>query len=72
MFEVEACHCIDQPVPDHEEVESNEESEHPATVRHQRQERVGLLLPLNLDCVTWDTDQQFCTGYFCWLLDSGC
>ena len=52
MFELEACHCIDQPVPDHEEVESNEESEHPATVRHQRQERVGLLLPLYLDCVT--------------------
>ena len=44
MFEVEACHCIDQPVPYHEEVESNEESQHSSHIRHQGEGGVGLNL----------------------------
>ena len=37
------------PVPDHDEVEANEEPQHPPTVRHQGAEGEGLLFPHNLN-----------------------
>ena len=45
------------PVPDHDEVEANEEPQHPPTVRHQGAEGEGLLFPHNLNGSTgefWD------------------
>ena len=37
----------DNPVPDHEEIKPNEESQHSANICNQGDGRVGKLLPLN-------------------------
>ena len=42
----------DNPVPEHEEVESNEEPQHSSYIRHQGEGGVGLYLLQNLDLVT--------------------
>ena len=41
-------HTEHYPVPEHEEVESNEEPQHSSNIRHQGAEAVGLLLPQHL------------------------
>ena len=50
---VVTCKNLDYPVPDHEEVESNEEAQDAPAVRHQGDEGEGLLLLLNLDGVAF-------------------
>ena len=47
----ESHHRPDNPVPEHEEVESNEEPQHSSYIRHQGEGRVGLYLLNNLNLV---------------------
>ena len=42
----------DNPVPEHEEVESNEEPQHSSYIRHQGEGGVGLYLRQIMDLVT--------------------
>ena len=55
--------CPDHRVPEHEEVESYEEAEQPATVAHQGQQGVGLLLPQHRHRVTGKHRHQIRYSY---------
>ena len=48
-FGAKFCNAPDNPVPEHEEVESNEEPQHSSYIRHQGEGGVGLYLLQNLD-----------------------
>ena len=54
--------CPDHRVPEHEEVESYEEAQQPATVAHQGQQGVGLLLPQQRHRVTGKHRDQHCAN----------
>ena len=59
---VVACENFDYPVPDHEEVESNEEAQDAPAVRHQGDEGESLLLLVNLDCVACKYWTHYCVS----------
>ena len=52
----------DQPVPGQHEVEADEEAQPPATVAHQGQQGVGLLLPQHRHRVTGKHRHQHCAN----------
>ena len=58
-------HTQDNPVPDYEEVESNEEPQHSSYIRHQGEGGVGGHLLQNLDLVVDECWPQDC-NIFIW------
>ena len=64
-FYVNLLQAPDNPVPDHEEVESNEEPQHSSYIRHQGEGGVGLNLLQNLDLVTDERWTKYSVGTSC-------
>ena len=60
-------HPPDNPVPEHEEVESNEEPQHSSYIRHQGEGGVGLYLLQNLDLITGKYWSQACMLIISWI-----
>ena len=60
VFYLQPFKSPDNPVPEHEEVESNEESQHSSYIRHQGEGGVGLNLLQNLDLLADKRRSQAC------------